>query len=266
MNPVDRLPNTEDAPIFVTGMPRSGTTFIQHLLSQHPRIQIHGQEPADCAWADWLNLLLDGVGFAASSNEQLGYDSQHYAAPNDGHEVAERFLPFMKWYLTGGQHSPRWGAKSLTQCRIASEAIQHVWPAARWIVCIRDPFRCLESLRNTFDREQEVESEEAIEWWTSAVRFAHEDSGAMPVLFDRLRTPAQRRQQTAEIFAFIDESVTPEVSDFVEEWPTVHKVVSEDERSYRISQDDREQMLGLDTEFRSWVERLGYLDQEATLV
>ncbi|HIE97435.1 MAG TPA: hypothetical protein EYQ63_10565, partial [Fuerstia sp.] len=43
MNPVDRLPNTEDAPIFVTGMPRSGTTFIQHLLSQHPRIQIHGQ-------------------------------------------------------------------------------------------------------------------------------------------------------------------------------------------------------------------------------
>ncbi|MEZ6129155.1 MAG: sulfotransferase [Planctomycetaceae bacterium] len=254
-----------DAPIFVTGMPRSGTTFLQHLLSQHPNIVIHGQEPAGCAWGDWLNQLVDGVDFATRSNEHLRYASLHYAAPQSAAEVVQRFLPFVKWYLTGGQGSVRWGVKSLTQCRIASRAILQVWPQARWVVCIRDPFRSLESLRNTYDQKQQIETATAIQWWTEAVHFAYTQSAAMPILFDQLFTPEERRQQTKAVFEFLEESVSAEVLRFVTEWPSIHQVVPEDLRTYRISECERNRMLNSNAEFRDWVERLGYAGTEAVL-
>ena len=140
------------SPIFVTGHPRSGTTFLQHLLSTHPNIEIFGQETADLKWGEWLRAAVSGVDAAAASNEELGYDVPHYAAPRGTAAVAKRLLEFVEWYLTGGKQVARWGVKSLGQCRVAPELVMEVWPDTRWVVCIRNPFHCAESLRNTFDR------------------------------------------------------------------------------------------------------------------
>lgn len=123
-----------EAPIFVTGMPRSGTTFVQNLLSSHPEIEIHGQEPRFFVWESWLRAAVEGVDFAADANAGLEDVCRHYAAPEDADEVIRRMLQFVRWYLTGGQESRRWGVKSLADCRQAADLIQRVWPLARWVV------------------------------------------------------------------------------------------------------------------------------------
>lgn len=252
------------SPVFVTGMPRSGTTFVQHLLSQHPRIRISGQEPAGMRWGDWLRIVVDGVESANASNDELEYDIPHYAAPRNSHDAATGFLEYIRWYLTGGMTPKRWGAKSLTECRVVPEAVLDVWPDTRWIVCIRDPFRSIESLRNTFDAQQNVELSLAVSWWTEAARFAHSQEAALPVQFDRLTEPAERQQFVERLFDFIDEDITPEVEDFADRWPVVHKVVADADRAYSLSSTDRERLLHEYPEFHSWVERLGYLTTEAT--
>jgi len=251
------------SPIFVTGMPRSGTTFVQHLLSRHPKIQIFGQEPSGLTWGDWLQTAVNGVVSANASNDQLvEYEVPHYATPQSPQEAASRFLDYVRWYLTGGMSVKRWGAKSLTQCRVAPKVLLDVWPDTRWIVCIRDPFRSIESLRNTFDAEQKVELPTAIQWWTDAVRFAHAHDAALPVLFDRLTEPSEQSHFVDQLFAFIGEDVSSEVSEFAARWPVVHKVVEDQDRHYTLSDTDRESMLNDHAEFHSWVERLGYLPTE----
>lgn len=251
------------SPIFVTGMPRSGTTFVQHLLSRHPEIQISGQEPSSLTWGDWLQTAVNGVVSANASNDQLvDYEVPHYATPHSSQEAASRFLNYVRWYLTGGARVERWGAKSLTQCRVAPDTVLDVWPETRWIVCIRDPFRSIESLRNTFDAEQKFELQLAVQWWIEAVRFAHSHAAALPVLFDRLTETSERSHFVNQLFGFIGEEVAAEVSEFAARWPVVHKVVQDQDRRYALSETDRESMLNGDSEFRSWVERLGYLSAE----
>ena len=251
-----------EAPIFVTGMPRSGTTFVQHLLCAHPSITIHGQEPARFSWGDLLKAAVQGVGDAASSNAQLNYDAPHYASPSEPAEVAYRMLDFVKWYLTGGRSDRRWGSKSLTQCRVAADVISECWPATRWIVCIRDPFRSVESLRNTYDRGQQIEIETLTQWWTDAAGFAHENTAAMPVVFDRLEDTVIRMGFVEQLFEFVGEPATEETLSFAQEWPVIHKVTEDQHREYCLSTHEREQMLDC-PDFSMWVERLGYESKEA---
>lgn len=251
-----------DSPIFVTGMPRSGTTLLQHWLSQHPRIAIYGQEPTACAWGEWLQTLLNGVDFTRESNERLEYEVPHYAAPTDRDAVAGRLLDYIKWYLTGGVSTPRWGAKSLTQCRMLPDTILKHWPDTRWIVCIRDPFRSIESLRNTFDPEGTVSLETTRQWWLHAVRFAHGRPEALPVLADQLTTEDQRQQAAECICQFVGEAVTDEMRQFATDWPVVHKVVADGDRQFRLEETERGELLSVDPDLAQWAERLGYLTDE----
>lgn len=39
------MTDQEASPIIISGLGRSGTTWMQWFLSQHPRIHIHGQLP-----------------------------------------------------------------------------------------------------------------------------------------------------------------------------------------------------------------------------
>jgi len=47
------LRNSADAPFFASGIPRSGTTWMQWSLCQHPQIHIHGQLPMFDWQAGW---------------------------------------------------------------------------------------------------------------------------------------------------------------------------------------------------------------------
>lgn len=231
------------SPIFVTGMPRSGTTLMQHLLSRHARIVIHGQEPKTVAWGEWLRTLKQGIAFAKTSNSQLAYECPHYAAETaDPLETSTRFLTLISGYLTGGSPSPRWGVKSLSQCRKIAPQIQEVWPETRWIVCVRHPFRSFESLRNTFDRNGTYSPLELAQGWCKAVLFGLFHPQATLIQCDQLRTGEERHRKMAELFQFLEESYSPEVQQFVDQWPIVHKVIADEERSYRFSFEELEEL------------------------
>lgn len=249
----------DTAPIFVTGMPRSGTTFLQHLLSQHPQIQIYGQEPS-LPWGEWLKALTAGVEFSLKSNAELDYEQPHYAAPEDADEAARRFLEYIRWYLTGGHETPRWGVKSLTQCQVAAEEILKVWPDATWVVCVRDPFRSIESLRNTYDAACYYNLESLRQLWRNAALFAEQNDRAIVIQVDQLDSYEQRKQAVARLIEHVGERLACEVRGFVHQWPVIHKVTPDAERQFQLSTAEREQLLAGDTEFARCVEQLGYLD------
>lgn len=247
-----------DAPIFVTGMPRSGTTLLQHLLSQHPRIAIHGQEPHGIHWGNWLNALIDGLDAVQHSNATLDYAVPHYAGRLDPERTRREFLTFIRHYLIGDESRPRWGLKSLTACRIAAGHIAQVWPLARWVVCIREPFRCIESLRNTFDPEQQYSVDELCDWWTDAARFGTTHPHARLVQIDRLTTPSVRQVWVRSLFAFLEEEIVPEVEQFAADWPRIHEAIPAAQRTYRLTPEEREETLNGHPEFAEWYYRLGY--------
>lgn len=251
------------SPIFVTGMPRSGTTFMQHLLSQHPRIAIYGQEPANVDWGQWLSTLTDGLDMAQESNDQLGQDPVHYGGLLGYDETCHAFLEFTRRYLTGESPTPRWGLKSLLQCREAVPQILHVWPETRWIVCVRDPFRSFESLRNTFDVAQNHALLELANWWTEAVRFAVSHPQAKLIQFDGLTCQANRHRCVRELCEFIGEEPSPEVFAFVDRWPVVHKVIPDADRTYQLPATEWNALLDQCPAFADWCDRLGYTQRGA---
>ncbi|GAB5440068.1 MAG: hypothetical protein Fues2KO_04170 [Fuerstiella sp.] len=230
---------------------------MQHLLTSHPDVTIFGQEPPCFTWGDVLLSGVRGVEFAEESNQTLAYDVPHYTAPPEQRDVAEKLFFAFRWYLTGGRNVNRWGVKSLTQCRIAADVLYEFWPETKWIVAIRDPFKNLVSLRNTFDPELRVSAETLATWWVDAVSFAYTHPAALPVHVDRLSTQSQRHCFAEELLRFIDVESCPDVLGFVDEWPVIHKVISDDKRRYILDPDDREQMLS-NPEFGAWLERLGY--------
>ena len=235
---------------------------MQHLLSRHPQITIHGQEPRDLNWGSWLEAVVNGARFARESNARLDYAEPHYAGAVDPRLAAERFLEFVRTFLSADGDSVRWGLKSLTECRVCVEPILKVWPGTRWVVCLREPFRTIESLRNTYDTGERHSLELVCRWWCEAVEFSRTEPNAKLVLFDQLTTAESRRRMTAELFDFVGENATAEVWEFVEEWPVVHKVVPDDERKYLLGEAERSAMLESNPQFARLVEELGYLCRE----
>ena len=104
-----------------------------------------------------------------------------------------------------------------------------------------------------------------VEWWTDAVRFAHEKPAAMPVQFDRLLSESARLAFVERLFDFVGETPTPQVIKFAEAWEVIHKVTPDDQREYTLSNDEQQLML-TNEDFAEWVSRLGYHPLEAELV
>lgn len=258
---------TNSSPLFVTGMPRSGTTFLQHLLSSHPEITICGQEPKGVCWGEWLQTLLEGVSFTHQANQETQETPPHYACSLNERETASLFLTFLRQYLAGEVTTPRWGLKSLTNCRLTPEVIRNIWPETRWIVCVRDPFRSMNSLRNTFDRGSQISWGQMSEWWTEAVKFALKHPDAMMIQIDRLDSVESRQAMVKSLFAFIGNEPTDAVWEFVVEWPVIHKVVPDSERESPLDVSERTALLENNHEFSRLATKMGYVtpqkEQEA---
>ena len=122
----------EDAPIFVSGYPRSGTTWMQWFLSQHPDIHIHGQLP-NLDWQpgwQWYQQLLECGRWAERANERVGYEVPHYAG-SDERRCRQLFATLIRDFLTGfAPPKRRWGIKSLTWCMTSGlpEQVESLWP------------------------------------------------------------------------------------------------------------------------------------------
>ena len=260
------MTSDQQRPIMVTGLGRSGTTWMQSYLSQHPRIHIHGQTPNiqwDTLW-NWYETLDNQGQWSQRANRQLGLDIPHYAgSPAD--RTREVFKRMLFEYFTGnGPSRERWGLKwiDLTIAPGAARQFEQLWPQAFWVVCIRDPFLMIESAKNTFVPDLNIRGR--AEAWVRVCRFAErQDPARLAIIqLDRLaqQTTEQRTGTLRQVLDSLGESPTVETDSFIRQWPVVHKVVPEDRRTFRMSNEARQALLSSVPLLNYYVNKLGYDD------
>ncbi len=234
------------APIIVTGPGRSGTTWMQHALSQHAQVTIHGQEPlAREAVFQWLATLTSAGRRAKRNNGALRYAVPHYAGSPPG-RVKEIVRRMYQEFLGGfGPLRARWGAKllGLVGSSQAVQAWEDLWPDTRWIVCLRDPLVTLASQKNTFEPDRRPA--EFLEQWIACARFAESHPRAVPFRIDRLQDAslAQREEAFARVLQTAGLGTDANVQAWLERCPVIHEVKPQRERSWQLTALQRQDLL-----------------------
>ena len=256
--------NADDAPIMVSGLGRSGTTWMQFLLSVHPRIHIHGQIP-NLPWAvtwNWYKTLIRHGDWAQKSNRCFGYTPNHFTG-SDSARCAAIFKRMYRDYMTGfGRRAPRWGLKALTYCADAQlvHDFESLWRDTRWVVCIRDPFCSIESAINTFTPN--ADPIQGAQTWVQVCRFieSHDPRRVVTVQIDVLSRQGREKRRAAirRVMECIGEEPSLETDEFIRTWQVVHKVKSESARTFKLSDEVKLKMLGEVPDFAAYLEKWGY--------
>ncbi len=257
-----------ETPILVTGMPRSGTTWMQWFLSEHPRIHVHGQSP-NLPWRDfwaWHGRLVRQSAWSIRANRHDGYAIAHYAG-SDAARTRAVFKRMFRHWLTGhGPDRPRWGLKWLRLCAepTAVEQFESLWPQARWVVCVRDPFVSLSSQKNTFVPNQNLH--DYARGWVATCAFVdcHAPNRVVAVQIDKLerQTYEERRAAMQRVLSCVGEEPTDSTDAFVARWPRVHKVKPDRDRKFSLSRDQKQRLLDEVPRLASCMRRMGYAPNE----
>lgn len=119
--------NRSDVPVFVTGMPRSGTTLVEQILDSHPAGHGAGE-------------LVDVTRAADTLPGQLG-SSRPFPewiadlTPDAADRVADAYLSRLRSARREAKRVVNKSLDSLVQLGL----IAQLWPAARVVLCRRDP-------------------------------------------------------------------------------------------------------------------------------
>jgi FkbM family methyltransferase len=252
----------EEAPIFVSGIPRSGTTWMQWFLSRHPAIHIHGQLPNldwQAGW-QWYQHLIECGERAAQSNERIDCSLPHYAG-SDEERCRRLFREMVRGYLTGfAKSTRRWGVKSLMWCLEAGvvEQVESLWPETRWVVCIRDPFLSIASEKNTFRPDADVNM--AARSWVRMCEFTdrHDPERTAVFQIDRVDDEQDRLQATTEVLRIVGAGHTDETHAALREFPVVHKVKPDEQREFAFTDAEKVRLLREVGGLADWMERFAY--------
>lgn len=160
-----------DAPIFIVGMPRSGTTLTDRILSSHPQVHSAGE----------LQVFGQALALACGSQTPTLLDPQAIAraAQADWSRVGEMYLSGSRAMAGNTPHF----IDKFPHNFLYLGAIARALPKARFICLRRDPMdTCLSNFRQLF----------ATDWPYFDYAFDLLDTGHYFTLFDRLMAHWQR--------------------------------------------------------------------------
>lgn len=236
-----------DSPILVSGMPRSGTTWMQTFLSLHPDIHIHGQPPQDFSWENahnWYLLMCRNAGWAEQSNRDLNYEIPHYAGTTQ-EQCAVVFRRMYRDFMCGlGPRKRQWGLKFLGICAdpISVTQFESLWPETRWVIGLRHPLASLNSIRNTF-----APSYPATKWlgeWLDCLEFIQRRAGDRVVSFDVDRLQQSSEQERVDTLSRLTDCVgielSPSMRELVTNWTRVHEVKPASEKRKLVTRTEFE--------------------------
>lgn len=118
-------------PVFVVGMPRTGTTLVAQRLARHPGVRVRGEPP----FLEYVARQLDALGPRAGSRT-LQQAAAFYAM-----QMRQDDAP-ADWYVDKNPLNLRW-----------LDAAARLFPQARVIVCRRAPRDCALSIWTQFFAE-----------------------------------------------------------------------------------------------------------------
>jgi len=233
------------SPIFVAGVPRSANTWMQVALSKHPRIHITGHPPQTVTpeLRGFHTRRVEAGRLAGQWNKERAED--HFAGA-DRETCARAFAEYLRSVWTGyaDQVKPRWGLKILWPKDI--DLFTELWPAARWIVCVRHPWRVIESHKNTLSTK--ATPDQIARNWVRSIRFGLDSPAAMIWQIDRT-FPESRVAKMVDLLRFVGEPLDATESpilQFAAEAPVVHKRTHKERGTWEIDNNTRARLLGID--------------------
>ena len=121
---------TEAAPIFICGMPRSGTTLLEQMFSRHPRVQAGGEMAAT------FTAFRRNARIVAAMEERI---AETDVGPDDFSRFGEDYLAYAR---SEGLRSEHFTDKMPANCRYIG-ILALAFPRARFLVMRRHPLDCL---------------------------------------------------------------------------------------------------------------------------
>lgn len=248
----------DESPILIAGPPRSGNTWMQHALDLHPLLAIRGHFPRLTGddLQNWLEKLLAAGELAARWNESLAYQVPHFAGASE-QTTLEAFRGMLRqlWIGDLGRRPARWGASIKWE---PPAMWKRLWPAARFVICLRDPFKALESATNNFTSP--VGPRAFLERWVAAAKFGLAGERATCWLTDQVAgwTRQERREAMAILLEWLELPEDAAVLKFAADYPRIHGLKPRAEYQFTVTAQQRANYLERVPELRATMARLMY--------
>jgi len=210
---------SEEAPFFIVGVPRSGTTLLRQMLRGHPRFAVPTEShfvPAALkarSGTAALELILGDFRFARWQVDAA--DVRRRAAASDMSPVSVVRAAFETY--ADAQGRPRWGDKTpayVLHMRLLAQS----FPGARFVHIIRDGREVAASWREAWWGPDDVLM--TAHQWRHMIRRAQSEARGLPsgsLLEVRYASlVAQPREELSRIIDFLGESMTDDLLDYTE--------------------------------------------------
>ncbi len=209
-------------PIFIVGMPRSGTTLLTSMLSAHPRIAIAPETHYLSYWIrEYKNLNLsspkDFDHFWQAISRSLRFSYFGISANKTRNRILAKGLPSHQHILSGwleeyanSFHKPRWGEKTPLHYQNL-EQILTWFPNAQVIWMLRDPRAVAASLQKVPWASNYIHIH-AQQWQQSLIKFEQNwQSDPRIHLLHYEKLVQQPEKYLTALCQFLGETYTPDM-------------------------------------------------------
>lgn len=205
-----------DAPFFIVGVPRSGTTLLRQMLRGHPRLAVPPEShfvPTALRAADGDAALREVLGNEHFAEWGLDPDAvRERVGATDGTPSAVVRATFETY--AAAHNRPRWGDKTPAYL-VHLPLLAQAFPAARFVHIVRDGCEVAVSWSET--RWGPADLLLAAHKWRRMVTRARRDGARMPERYLEVqyrRLVANPDEELARILAFLGEDMAAGLADY----------------------------------------------------
>ncbi|MEM8809709.1 MAG: sulfotransferase [Cyanobacteria bacterium P01_G01_bin.38] len=206
------------SPIFIVGVPRSGTTLLASLLSAHPAIAISPESHFFNYWLPtWGNLPLETLWQELRQSQRFSYfgmdaDTVWARTQTKGQPTQQTLFESMLETYAAQLNKPRWGEKTPMHYQHLDQIFDW-YPNASVLWLLRDPRAVVSSLLKAH-WASDYTDENARLWHQGLRHYEHHwktDARVKQVRYEALLT--QPQDCLKQICEFLDEPYPPDLID-----------------------------------------------------